>query len=274
MCYRSRVTFGVFTTAVVLGAVLLAGGCRSASERFIDQAAQRQLRADVVAGNGFQHLVLSRDRAAARTLHVYLDGDGVPWLGGYPAVDPTPRDPRVLDLMALDRAPAVYLGRPCYHGLGGDAACASSLWTSSRYSEEVVTSMAAAARRRLAARGAERIVWLGYSGGGVLAVLLAARLPETTAVITVAANLDVDAWADQQRTSRLLGSLNPSRQPPLSARVYQRHYAGGRDRTVPPEARAGVEVVVVPDYDHRCCWTSLWPAVLADLEGVERTRAD
>jgi len=259
---------------VVFGALVLAVGCRSASERFLDQAARRSLHADVVAGSGFQHLVLSRDRTAGRTLHVYLDGDGVPWLGGYPAVDPTPRDPHVLDLLALDPAPAVYLARPCYHGLGGEASCSSTLWTSSRYSEEVVTSLVAAARRVLAARGAERIVWLGYSGGGVLAVLLAARVPETIAVVTVAANLDVDAWADSQRASRLVGSLNPARQPPLSARVYQRHYAGGRDRSVPPEARAGVEVVVVPDYDHRCCWMSLWPAVLADLERAERTRVD
>ena len=274
MCYRSRVTFGLRATAIVLGSLLLAGGCRSASERFLDQAVRRSLQAEVVAGSGFRHLVLSRDRAAGRTLHVYLDGDGVPWLGGYPAVDPTPRDPLVLDLMALDPGPAVYLGRPCYHGLGGDAACASALWTSSRYSEEVVTSMAAAARRVLAARGAERIMWLGYSGGGALAVLLAARLPETVGVVTVAANLDIDAWADQQRASRLVGSLNPSRQPRLPAAVFQRHYAGGRDRSVTAEARAGVEVVVVPDYDHRCCWASVWPAVLADLERAARTRAD
>jgi pimeloyl-ACP methyl ester carboxylesterase len=260
--------------AVTLGALLLAVGCRSASERFLDHAARRSLRTDVVVGTGFHHLVLSRATASGRTLHVYLDGDGVPWLGGHPAVDPTPRDPLVLDLLALDRAPAVYLGRPCYHGLGGSSPCSSVLWTSSRYSEHVVASMAAAARRVLAARGAERIVWLGYSGGGALAVLLAARLPETVGVVTVAANLDIDAWADQQRASRLVGSLNPSRQSRLPAAVFQRHYAGGRDRSVPTEARAGVEVVVVPDYDHRCCWTSLWPAVLADVEQADRPRAD
>jgi pimeloyl-ACP methyl ester carboxylesterase len=260
--------------ALALGVLALAGGCRSASERFHDFASDRSLRAELVTGTSFRHLVLSPDRAAGRTLHVYLDGDGVPWLGGYPAVDPTPRNPLVLDLLALDPGSALYLGRPCYHGLSGELPCSPTLWTSARYSEAVVASMAAAARRVLAARGAERVVWLGYSGGGALAVLLAARLPETAAVITVAANLDVDAWTDQQRSSRLVGSLNPARQPPLPTRVYQRHYAGARDRTVPMGMARGAELVVMPEYDHRCCWTSLWPTVLADLERGERERRD
>jgi poly(3-hydroxybutyrate) depolymerase len=181
----------------------------------------------------------------------------------------------VLDLIALDPAPAIYLGRPCYHGLGGEPACSPALWTSARYSEAVVESMATAARRAVEARGAERIVWLGYSGGGALAVLLAARVPQTSGVITVAANLDVDAWAERVGSSRLVGSLNPARRPPLPARVYQRHYVGGRDRAVPVEvARRSAELVVVPDYDHRCCWTSLWPAVLSDLERETQRRRD
>lgn len=268
--------------AATLGVVVLlvlAGGCRSASERFLGLAVDRGLRAEIVRGEGFRHLVLSREGAAGRTLHVYLDGDGTPWLGGHPAVDPTPRAPLVLDLLALDSAPAIYLGRPCYHGLDGDAPCAPALWTSARYSEVVVASVAAAARRILAARGADRVVWLGYSGGGALAVLLAARVPETAGVITVAANLDVDAWADAQRASRLAGSLNPARHPPLAPGVYQRHYGGGRDQTVPATVtRRGMTgsaaLVVVPDYDHRCCWTKLWPAILAELERDVRMRED
>lgn len=256
----------VLALLVGLCVLLLAAGCLSAARGFLDLAASRGLRAQEVEGTRFRHLVLSPDRPPGRTLHVYLDGDGVPWLGGHPAADPTPRDPLVLDLLTLDAGPAVYLGRPCYHGFSGEPPCEPALWTSARYSEAVVDSMAMAARRVRQARAAERIVWLGYSGGGVLAVLLAARLPETAGVVTVAANLDVDAWADRPGWSPLTGSLNPARLAPLPGGVYQRHYAGGRDRTVPVTRSARtVGLVVVPDYDHRCCWTVLWPAVLADL---------
>jgi pimeloyl-ACP methyl ester carboxylesterase len=221
-------------------------------------------------GAGFQHLVLSSPRRAGRTLHVYLDGDGSPSLGGYPAVDPTPRDPLVLDLMALDGAPAIYVGRPCYHGLSG-APCAPALWTSGRYSEPVVASMAAAVQRVAKARAVEHIVWIGYSGGGVLAVLLATRVPETVGVVTIAANLDIDAWSDFHGTPRLTDSLNPARQPPPAPRLYQRHYAGGRDQTVPVQiTRQGVvpgaDLAIVADYDHRCCWPALWPTILATLD--------
>ena len=248
----------------------LGAGCRTASEQFSQHATERGLHADVIMGEGFQHLVLSTPGSRGVTLHVYLDGDGTPTVGGYPAADPTPRDPLVLDLMALDPTPAIYVGRPCYHGLSG-APCSPSLWTSGRYSEPVVASMAAVVRRVVAARGVGRIVWIGYSGGGVLAVLLAARVPETAGVVTIAANLDIDAWTDAQRTPPLTGSLNPARQPPLAPSVSQRHYAGGRDQVVPVQvtrqgAAPGAEVIIVADYDHRCCWATLWPSVLAALE--------
>jgi hypothetical protein len=255
---------------VAVGLLALTAGCRSASERFLGLAADRGLRAEVIGGQGFQHVVLSASPSAGGVVHVYLDGDGVPWLGGHPAADPTPRDPLVLDLLVLDPGPALYLGRPCYHGLNGAPTCAPALWTAARYSDAVVSSMAAAARRLLKARRAAGVVWIGYSGGGALAMLLASRVPETVGVVTVAANLDIDAWADSQRASRLVGSLNPARQPPLPAAVFQRHYIGGRDETVPVEVArravaTGAEFVVVPEFDHRCCWTTLWPTVLGTL---------
>src|SRR5712692_3248183 len=217
---------GSLAPTLSLGLALL-GGCAGPAERFAERAATLGFGAARVEGEGFAHVVY---RSAGprpdggRVLHVYLDGDGTPSERGRPAADPTPRDPLVLRLMALDPAPSAYLGRPCYHGLAATPPCAPALWTDARYSDAVVVSLAAAARRLLAMTGHTEIVWLGYSGGGTLAMLLAARMAETASVVTVAANLDVDGWADLHGYSRLAGSLSPARRPPLPPRIYQRHY--------------------------------------------------
>lgn len=221
-------------------------------------------------GGAFQHVVFLQAAAPARTLHVYLDGDGVPWLHGRPAADPTPRNPLVLDLMALDVGPSAYVGRPCYHGLAETPPCTPALWTAQRYSEAVVSSIAAAVRHIMREGGFERVVWLGYSGGGTLAVLLAPDFPETVAVVTVAANLDIDAWADLHGYTRLAGSLNPATRAPLGPAIRQRHYVGGRDRQVPRRmtARGPIpadSIVEIADYDHVCCWKEIWRRILDGL---------
>jgi pimeloyl-ACP methyl ester carboxylesterase len=227
---------------------------------------------ELVRGDPFDHVVFNgAPQPGSRRLHVYLDGDGTPWLGGRPAGDPTPSRPLVLDLMANDYVASVYLGRPCYHGMAEAHGCTNALWTSGRYSEAVVASMAAAMRRIVAARGIDEIVWFGYSGGGSLAVLLAPRFSESAGVVTVAAVLDIDAWTDTHGDLRLTGSLNPALQPPLPDHILQVHYAGGRDRLVPVDiVRRGVtgagRVVTMPQYDHVCCWKATWPMILAEVE--------
>ena len=206
----------------------------------------------------------------SRSLHVYVDGDGTPFVGSRPAADPTPRTPLVLDLMALDPAPSVYLGRPCYHGRAATPGCGKALWTAERYSPAVVDSMVAALRRILRAGGHDRMAFFGHSGGGTLAVLMAPRFAETTDLVTIAANLEIDAWADLHGYARLAGSVNPAREPPLPSRIRQRHYVGDADRRVPADvtARGPIppeSVTIVAGYDHVCCWREIWPSVLAEV---------
>jgi len=260
--------------AGVLALMLLTGfGCASPSAQFTQRAADLGLRAEVVPGTVFQHVVLLRAERPSRTLHIYLDGDGTPWHPWGPASDPTPRNPLVLRLMALDPEPSLYLGRPCYLGFSQTPPCTSALWTTERYSETVVSSMATALSRFLEGTEVDRLVWVGYSGGGTLAMLLAPRFKRTTDLVTIAGNLDIDAWADLHGYARLAGSLNPARLPALPERIHQRHYAGGRDRVVPREviARGPIDpdaVIVIPTYDHICCWEAIWPTLLVDVDGV------
>lgn len=228
-----------------------------------------------VMGKGFRHRVYRRagetlGLADARRLHVYLDGDGRPWSSRHRvALDPTGRDPLVLRLMIRDPVSSLYLGRPCYHGFVEDPACRPWLWTHGRYGPEVLESMLAALANLLPEGRRPRITLIGYSGGGVLSLLIAGRLEGVERVVTIAANLDLDAWVDHHGYTRLGGSFNPATQPPLDRRIAQLHLVGGRDRRVPPATLAlfqvrnpSARIKVIPDFDHHCCWSRSWPGII------------
>lgn len=227
----------------------------------------------MLAGAGFRHVAYFTglgERAGA--LHVYVEHDGSPWLERtLVAADPTPREPFALELMARDRGPRLLLGRPCYFETRADAGCSPLLWTYRRYAPEIVASMAAALRGFLAEHPFPRVVLIGYSGGGTLAWLVASRIPQATAVVTIAANLDIDAWARLHAYTPLTGSLDPARQPPLPPSVHEVHFVGGRDANVPPSIVASFQarhpaarIVEIAPFDHRCCWVERWPRLLDD----------
>lgn len=254
-------------------------GCGDGRVRSADVAAAAGLTRVTLPGAGFTH-VAWRGPHRGGMLHVYLDGDGSPWLpGNLIAADPTPRNPLVHRLLALDPNPTLYLGRPCYHGLAQAPGCGPALWTDARYSEPVVASMTAALARFSAEQGIDELVLIGYSGGGVLGWLIAERLPTVRALVTVAANLDVDAWTAHHGYRPLTASLNPARRGPLPARIVQLHVVGARDTNVPAQLNramlqrgAGPVRVLTLPAAHACCWEPLWPDVLAALEQLTETR--
>ncbi|MBI4809134.1 MAG: alpha/beta hydrolase [Nitrosomonadales bacterium] len=247
-------------------------GCATPAQRLDVRAVELGYRRLVVQGEGYSHAVYLKEVPGADTkeLHVYLEGDGTPWMRRrVPAFDPTPRNPLMFDLMMLDPAPSVYLGRPCYHGIRS-AACTPQMWTDKRYSEAVVASMSTALDNVSAQY--QSLVLLGYSGGGPLAMLLAGRQPKVTAVVTVAANLDTDRWAALHKQQSLSESLNPALRPPLRPEIRQMHYAGERDDNVPPGLvrdaigrQRAAAFKVYPKQDHSCCWREVWPEVLGAL---------
>lgn len=259
-----------------VGAALLAVlACATSPARRLDAEAGRLgYRVLIVAGDGFAHRAYAKEGsggAAGAPLHVYLEGDGRPFASATRvARDPHTRRPVAFELMGLDPAPALYLARPCYHRALATAPCTPALWTAARYGEAVVSSLAAALEQALGDR--RRAVLIGYSGGGTLAWLLAERLPgRVTAVVTLAANLDVAGWARRHGYTPLEGSLDPARRPPLPATIRQLHVAAEGDANVPPSliapvvsAQPNATLAVVPG-DHRCCWQLQWPALLLRL---------
>jgi predicted esterase len=267
---------------IVWLSMLLLSACATPSERFAGAARGLGFDELTIRTEQFAHRIYSHagvgEGAANKTLHVYLDGDGTPWLQKrWIAEDPTARNPMILKLMAQDSAPSILLGRPCYHGFSQTDACSNKFWTSHRYARPVVASMAAALNRWLETSGFTEVVLIGYSGGGTLAVLIAPYVEKVKAVVTVAANLDIKAWSEFHGYLPISDSLNPAVEPALSPDIRQFHLAGGKDDNVPPfisaafvKARNGAQVIVYDDFNHQCCWVEAWPAILNKISAGSR----
>jgi pimeloyl-ACP methyl ester carboxylesterase len=252
-------------------------GCAGPAESVANRVAALGYPQSTVTGTSFRHLTVRAGSPAKHgAIHVYVDHDGLPWDGPESvSSDPTPRFPLALELMARDDGERIYLGRPCYFGLQGDPGCSPRLWTDARYSDAVVQSMAAVVNRLVEERAPRAgVVLIGYSGGGTIAWLMAAHVPATTAVVTIAANLDVRSWTTLHHYTPLAGSLDPAAAMPLPQRIRQVHFVGGRDTNVPPALvrpvalrQPGGQVVEIADFDHVCCWLERWPALLREVAG-------
>ncbi|TLF53085.1 hypothetical protein FEI13_03015 [Halomonas urmiana] len=225
-------------------------------------ASRPDIRVSIVQGGEFDLLAIAH-RTTSQRARLYLEGDGRPWLAGGTRVseDPTPRNPLVRRWMLQDPGPALYLGRPCYFGLGPTPPCHPALWTFSRYSEEVLDALVEAAETWLDANETiESLTLVGHSGGGVLALLLAEHLARADRVLALATPVDTEAWADLHGHTRLFDSLNPAAQANWREGVERVFLFGADDKTVPPHnfveaalAIPGSQVITVPGEGHLCC---------------------
>lgn len=253
--------------------LLTISGCVTPGQHYGRAADELAFSRKIVTGQSFTHVVWSNDipRASRSTLHVYIEGDGSPWVAGVPAADPAPRQPMALHLMAVDAAPAVLVGRPCYHVNKQPGNCGVRQWTEARYSKTIVASMASAIEQLRIDGGYRSVVLIGYSGGGVLATLIANTIEPVDAVITVGANLDTSAWTAHHGYTSLAASENPADSlPPANHAVYV-HYIGRNDAVVPSATRdayfanhAYARDIVVDDFGHVCCWKNDWSRLLSE----------
>ena len=219
-------------------------------------------------GTKFEHVLYKSANRTGNRLHVYIEGDGVAWRSRrIKSNDPTPRNPLMLRLMSTDPANTLYVGRPCYFGLVPNPDCNPDVWTYSRFSNAVVSSMAAIIRRHASAYGSVAII--GHSGGGALAMLIAGQLRDVDAVVTIAGNLDTEKWITHHGYTALHGSRNPATQPSLPATVRQLHLVGGKDKVIPPvlvddwiARQPSAQRWLFEDFNHSCCWQNSWSDVL------------
>lgn len=213
--------------------------------------------------------------AASDMLTIYIEGDGLAWLTRSQASsDPTPRNPVGLQLaLRHPYGAAAYLARPCQYVEAQEAqACEQGYWTDRRFSPEVVSASNRAIDLLKQRASASRLTLIGYSGGGAVAALVAAKRQDVVRLITVAGNLDHRAWTALHRVPPLEGSLNPADAWAALQAIQQLHFVGGKDEIIsvgvvesylarfPPGHRP--EMQIIPGFDHTCCWVEQWPDIL------------
>ncbi|MFA6921298.1 MAG: alpha/beta hydrolase, partial [Gallionella sp.] len=175
----------IFIKVALLGAAFLLGasGCATVDSpgepAGISALAERQgfwamdIKSDVFHLAAFSRMAT----VGGDTVDVYIEGDGAPWITPYqPPRDPTPQKPVALALAAADPAPKiVYLGRPCQYLNEQDLRnCNSAFWTERRFAPEIISAYDDALTQLKTLLGVKRIRLFGFSGGGVIATLLAA----------------------------------------------------------------------------------------------------
>ncbi len=180
--------------------------------------------------------------------------------------------------MALNdpAANVLYIARPCqYLRQRPYRGCDERFWTMSRFAENVVAATGLAISRFAARLGATRLRLFGYSGGGAIAALVAARRSDVDLLVTVAGNLDQRAWTSYHRVSPLSGSLNPADFGPRLRNIPQVHFIGANDKVMPREItdsylralgpNSTARYITVPGYNHQCCWGANWGELLGKI---------
>lgn len=211
--------------------------------------------------------------ATTPTLTVYIEGDGRAWADKHtPSFDPTPNRPVALQL-ALQDSHGVYLARPCQFATGTHwRNCNNRYWTSHRFSAEVIAATNEAISQLKQRYGSSTLRLVGYSGGGAVAALVAARRDDVEHLTTVAGNVDIVTWATGKQLSPLGGSLNPAEAWQQLVDIPQVHFVGGADTVVEPAVAHAFRqrfpshreprVIIIPRFSHHCCWVAQWPTLL------------
>ncbi|MCX5656668.1 MAG: alpha/beta hydrolase [Candidatus Omnitrophica bacterium] len=229
---------------------------------------------EYIKADNFTLMTYQKLNKHSDSIRIYIEGDGRAWENKHKiSLDPTPSNPVALKLAAVDPADNVaYIARPGQYSLSGLPECNSKYWSGSRFAPEVVESFNKAVDILKEKSGAKDVELVGYSGGGAIAVLVAARRSDVIALRTVAGNLNTKALSEYHHVSQLDGSMNPMDVAQKVAHIPQRHFVGLKDKVIPSIiAESFVKmkgdkdytcITVVEGVSHNDGWDRSWKELL------------
>jgi len=225
----------------------------------------------LVKGGGFLITTYQKIENAQEPYVFYIEGDGAAFSGRYRvSANPTPRKRMFINLATMDTRPnIVYVARPCqYTPMHLNPKCNMQYWTSKRLSDDSVQSINDVIN---SINNNHKFSLIGYSGGGGIAVLVAARNSMTKDIITVAGNLDHKAFTTFHNVTPMDGSLNPIDYTQQIRHIPQLHLSGEKDKVVPPliadkfvqeSMSSCVKQEVYEGVSHRNGWKKAWEHLL------------
>lgn len=205
-------------------------------------AYHRGIKKELVQGQDFWITTYQKIKDPTKAFVFYIEGDGptsrrMP--GGYrkPTKNPTPSKLITLQLAYLDERESipnvVYLAQPCqYTSFTVNKLCGTEYWTRKKMAPEVVESLNDVIN---SIAGDSPVHLIGYSGGGGLAILIAAHNPNVKSIITIAGMLDRTQFNKYHKlTSDADYSLDPLNYVSAVSKIPQMHLSGARDDIIPP----------------------------------------
>jgi len=234
----------------------------------------------IVNGNTFENYIYETEKfnifsfrrltKTSDTINVYIEGDGRSWIDRSTiSPNPTPSNPAVLRLAVLDDSPNVlYFARPCqYVNLKFETNCSKQTWTSHRYSLDVIEAYNEILNHLKKNNKNFKFNLIGHSGGGAVAVLVAATRNDIKSIRTLAANLDHVELNREKNVSQLNGSLNPIDFAKKISFLPQVHYQGMHDKIIPQwvakkfvkySNNSCVSLMSLIEVDHEDGWEDFW----------------
>jgi len=246
---------------VILSVVGLIGGCTSIE-------VPNEYSYQIIQTKYFDIASWQKISSPNSVYKIYIEGDGHAFNArGLPTSDPTPKGTLVRQLAFGDKnANVIYLARPCQYAQ--NHLCKQKYWTTARFSKEVIDSEYEAIKSLV---GNHDVILVGFSGGGLVAGLIAATKNDIKVkkIITIAGNLDHQAWTEYHHLPMLSGSLNLEDFKAQFAQIPQIHYVGEKDTIVPASITEQFInndnlLVKLPNVSHADGWESIYPNIWSE----------
>ena len=161
------------------------------------------------------------------SIHIYIEGDGYSFNHyGESTSNPTPRITFLRKIAINDTHPnVIYLARPCQYVK--DNICSQIDWTTGRFSQKIINSMAEAIKNIY---NNQSIILIGYSGGALLSGLIIEQNQDLPIKkwITLAGLLNHKKWTESLKLTPLTDSIDLEKLP----NIEQIHLIGNKDKII------------------------------------------